>query len=159
MFYFAWEPDFDDEAVVINSFTSLFTGGRSLKTIMGCMDKYCIGNLNQEDPFPPVCLIARIKGEPSGNGGPRMTQNSCAYCRKLRTTCFWAKFAPGVATGYGPRIAGKISSENNGRIYDPSAEPRLVDIDGQNVRWILKKRKSAQNDESDPGWAVGNMTL
>jgi hypothetical protein len=159
MVFLAWEATPDDEAVVMNSLTSLFTGGRSLETIMKCIDKYCIGNLNQKDPFPPVCFIARIKGETSGNGGPRITQNSCAYCRKLRTTCFWAKHAPGVATGFGPRIAGKISSENNGRTYDPSAEPRLVDIGGQKVRWILKKRKSAQNDDSDPGWVVGNTTL
>ena len=62
-------------------------------------------------------------------------------------------------TGYGHVVDGKIPNDNNGRVYDPKAQPRIVNIGGQTVRWILRKRKAHQHDPDEVDWVVGSVTV
>ena len=76
-----------------------------------------------------------------------MTRNSCPTCKPRGWLCCWANFLPGVGQGFGLRgDDGKVA---RGQGYDKDAQPRLVDVDGISIRWVLKRRKQHHTDPDE----------
>lgn len=76
-----------------------------------------------------------------------MTQKSCPTCKPRGWLCCWANFVPGVGQGSGLRgDDGKVA---RGQGYDKDARPRVVNVNGMLVRWVLKRRKHHYTDSDE----------
>jgi myosin heavy subunit len=134
MFYPAWDISDDDEARIVSAFSTHFSKGRTLASVVEDIDRYCTTNKpNSVKPWPPPCLDARIQHTAAGTSS--MTQKTCPFCKKKNKICLFAKFAPGL--------------EGN----------NTVSIAGKDVRWILKKRRESAQDALDQEWKVGELAL
>ncbi|KAJ9612650.1 hypothetical protein H2200_004247 [Cladophialophora chaetospira] len=134
MFYVAWNVQPGERDRILAEFANHFNRGRSLESVVAEVDKYCRPKPNKA--WPPPCLNARIQSTASGNGGT-MVQSTCPFCKKKGKICLFAKFAPGL----------NGTSQNT------------VNIAGDDVRWILKKRRATKNDPVDPQWTIGQYVL
>ncbi|KAL2417991.1 hypothetical protein ABEF95_003077 [Exophiala dermatitidis] len=143
MFYVAWDATPEEEASILSSMAQLFKNGQDLAMAIQNIDKYCIDDLSGLTfSDPPRCLFARLRKVKAGPGGPAMIREDCDYCAGTDRLCVWARYAPGVGTGYGSKVNGTIPK--NGRRYNPDAQPRTVDLGGHQVRWVMKKEKNTQ---------------
>lgn len=79
------------------------------------------------------CLMARFRRPSDGPGGPRTTQ-------RLKGICCYAVYSDGVQSGFEPRVNGKISKQN----CNENPQPLTVNIEGQQIRWILKQLKGRE---------------
>ncbi|KAJ4519153.1 hypothetical protein HRR75_002831 [Exophiala dermatitidis] len=158
MFYVAWDATPEEEASILSSMAQLFKNGQDLAMAIQNIDKYCIDDLSGLTfSDPPRCLFARLRKVKAGPGGPAMIREDCDYCAGTDRLCVWARYAPGVGTGYGSKVNGTIPK--NGRRYNPDAQPRTVDLGGHQVRWVMKKRKEHPDDPADPLRVVGSVTV
>lgn len=123
MFVLVWDHTQEEMDAILSYFVSLFGHKATVDAKIEAIDKYCIGPFNKPNPEPGFCLMSKLVGK-SVKQPDQMTQNSCPYCKEKHRICLWAKHVPGVATGFGTRINGRIADENDGRTYNPSAEPR-----------------------------------
>ncbi|KAK5313912.1 hypothetical protein LTR93_010682 [Exophiala xenobiotica] len=158
MFVLAWEHTQEERDAILSYFISLFGHKATIGAKIEAIDKYCVGPLNKLNPEPGFCLMSKLVGK-SVKQPDQMTQNSCPYCKEKHRICLWAKHVPGVATGFGPRINGRIAIENDGRTYSPSAEPRTMDLAGQKARWVLKKRRERVDEPGEVSFDVGGIIL
>jgi hypothetical protein len=131
-------------AIFLQQYNRLFSFGRTLEHCFYYIEKHVIGRFDCEASFPQPCQMAALTGHADGPGGSEMTQNDCKYCteHKLNPVSCYAVYAEGVQSLYGPRINGKVSVKS--WIEDP--QPRAVAIQGQQARWILKRRKARMQD-------------
>lgn len=153
MFLLAFDATTQEELDFHNDLFSILQGKNSVEAFCEHVDEYCRGPVHKPGPDPGPCFFAKMSRSTAGSGGPNMTQKSCPRCspnRKPKKTCFFVQFAPGVHSGYSPRVNGKIESAR----YDASLGPRTVLLAGLNVRWIVKKRKASQQDPANPLWEV-----
>jgi len=133
-----WDITLDEETKLREQLSSLFSRGRSIDKVKEAIDKHVVGSFREYRLPPRPCLLANLTGENGGKGGT-MTSGSCPYCKnKSHRVCVWADYAPGVASGFGERNeAGVITDQT----WDPNPNPATVNVDGQQVRWYLKKRR------------------
>ncbi|EXJ59290.1 hypothetical protein A1O7_06722 [Cladophialophora yegresii CBS 114405] len=153
--FLAWDVTEADEQAFQLCCNAIFSEGRSFEDVQKFIDRYCVGPLDAPPPNPPGCLVARFNGKPGGAGNKLMTSRSCKWCQGQKL-CLWARFADGVATGFGPRVGRKIL---DGREHDADAQPRTVEINGQDARWIVKERKSSKEEDNDAPFAAGSLVI
>ena len=136
MFYVAWGMIPDEKESILSTFNIFFGRGRMLGKVVEAIDYYCRPN-RRDGTWPPGCLAARVLNH-AGGKGESMAWDNCPFCQKKRLVtkiCLFAKSAPGL----------------NGA--------KTVSIDGQDVRWILKKRRATAADPVEVEWRVGGLTL
>ncbi|ETI29612.1 hypothetical protein G647_02065 [Cladophialophora carrionii CBS 160.54] len=118
-----------------------------------------MGTFTRRPVYPPTCFHAAILGHNSGSGGSNHAQVNCKECNKLGTVCLWAKFHPDVHTGYGNRDDNGVVPSGEDRRYKPDAEPRTINFAGQEIRWILKRRKETPAAPDETAWDLGGKVV
>ena len=118
----------------------LFTSGaHTLDSVIEQVDKYVTGRFDSEPPFPGPCFLATITSRKKGPGGPGMTQNNCPHCvEHAGLVCCYATYVEGVAEAFPARVNGQVKKKD--RVWLKDAQPRTVESDGRQVRWVLHKR-------------------
>ena len=133
-----------DLDVIKGQILDLFDGKKAdFDSISRSIDKYIVGDFKRATHETKPCLFAKLKMANGGEPGPESSRSKCPHCRKTSETqrfCGWAEHADiNLATGYPPRVNGIIKGNQNS--WDNTQTPWTVNIDGRDVRWILKKRK------------------
>ncbi|KAK5305000.1 hypothetical protein LTR99_004066 [Exophiala xenobiotica] len=165
MFAIAWDITPEEREKILGYFESFFGNRtRTVESRIMDVDKYCIGPMDRATPYPPMCLYASVMRHASGEGGTGHTQSTCPTCAfdvgvgGEGRICLWAKFHPQVATGYGERADDGVLPRL-ARRYDDVAEPRTVTRGGKQIRWILYKRKAAENDPDEEPRTIGDVIV
>ncbi|ETN41180.1 uncharacterized protein HMPREF1541_03115 [Cyphellophora europaea CBS 101466] len=133
--YLAWDVTPAEKHSLIESFEGLFSKGKDLAAVSKSIDKYCDRATKQDGPS--VCLRASLVGLKAGKVGTAITNLNCPRCSaygKMKETCFFARYAPGISGD------------------QPS--PDMVKLDDRPVRWVIKKRKMRRNDPDEESWQV-----
>ena len=162
MFLVAYDASPEENASFEESLTGLFRHSKPLETVIRAIDAYCTGPMTSKPAYPPPCLFAKLVNTAAGAGGSQMTQTNYKACKSKtkNRVCLWAKFAPNVATGFGPRNEqDEIEEATGGRIYDLTSSPRTQILGGSEVRWILKRRKQSVDDPDEEDWDIGGVVV
>lgn len=122
----------EDRERLHQQFFMLLSKRKSLDSVIEAIDKYVVGTLVKEPPWPRPWLVASISGHQAGDGGRQMAKASSPYCSKKNKArvCCYASYADGVQNGFGPRLDGKVK----GQVWNAKLSPMTVLIDGEQVR-------------------------
>ena len=128
MCYLAWDVTEDEEETFQGFCEAIFGHGRTFQSVQMAIDKFCHGPFDKPAEDPPGYLMAKMNGKPAGAGNAHMTSKTCKWCQGRRM-CVWARFATGVASGYGQRVRGVVPKGQ--RDHDSTTQPQTVDVNGR----------------------------
>ncbi|KPI34373.1 uncharacterized protein AB675_4898 [Cyphellophora attinorum] len=160
LFLLAFEATDEDEEDFRAQLRHRMEVAQDLAKLEKVVDEYCIGAMTAAAEVPGKCFFGKLARYGKVKGGPTSTRGSCPFCNKYKKqNCYFVYLAPGVHSGYGPRIGGIIPDDGSRKWGQQ--EPRTVTINGSQVRWIVKKKKQTGKvaGEANPLFDVGNGVL
>ncbi len=134
--FLAWDYTAEEEQSILSYFVGLFSAakpGKLIDTVLAEIEKHCADSAT---PGPGHCLFGKIAHRQTGRPEV-MTQKSCKYCRGQQL-CIWARRARGL---------------------DPTDVTGKVNLDGQRVRWIIKKRRLQKSEDLETPWTLNGVQV